>query len=184
MSRNPRHRGEGRVGLPAWTISCSHRQEFVETLMSIFKNRVQDEVIQVLAPVYGDRPGQLTWDERDGTWVAIKQVPVSPTLTRDGRRLIDVLVLIPKEYPHIPPHGIYCDLSLECIGGFFVECENFHYPELQRELRDRGWAFLCFRISEVQGVGWQPSDTVNRGDNLLTVVHLGLALIEEQRKKV
>jgi len=151
--------------------------------MSALKRRVQEEVFQVLAPVYGDRQGRLTWDETDGTWVAIKQVPISPMLTQGGRGLIDVLVLIPQEYPHIPPHGIYCDMLLKPIGHFFIGWKDFHYPELQHELANRGWMFFCFRINEAQEAGWRPTNEVGRGDNLLTVVHLGLALLEEVGKR-
>ena len=152
--------------------------------MSALKRRVQEEVFQVLAPVYGDRQGRLTWDETDGTWVAIKQVPVPSRLTNDGRGVIDVLIMIPSAYPQVPPDGFYCDLQLRVEARFHKgDRPDQHYPHLTQVLLQQGWQWFCAHAnySDIAGK-WHPTGNVTQGDNLLTYFRLCLAILGTMAK--
>jgi hypothetical protein len=70
--------------------------------MSALKARVEAEAHRVLGPVYGDRPGRLDYDKSAGTWVLIRQLPVPPKLTSDGKGLSDILILIPPILKCLP----------------------------------------------------------------------------------
>lgn len=133
--------------------------------MSALKRRVQEEVIQVLGPVYGTQPKRLTWDEDDGTWVAIKSVPVPPRMTDNGRGVIDVLILVPPAYPQIPPDGFYCDRTLRIKNYFHEGWRDQHYPQWQQDLLSRNWQWFCAHAHRGDiGSTWRASTNVKQGD--------------------
>jgi len=153
--------------------------------MPALQRRIQDEVHHLLAPVYGTERGRLTWDETDGTWVAMKQVPVPSRMTNDGRGIIDVLILVPVAYPQVPPDGFYCDLPLRITNYFHAGWRDQHYPLLQQKLLDEGWQWFCAHAHQGSGGSmWRASANVKQGDNLLTYFRLCLAILGTQAKSI
>ena len=139
--------------------------------------RVRDEVYTVIAPEYGTEAGRVTYDTEEGLWVCVKQLPVPIALTKTGDGLVDVLMLVPKAYPQVPPDGFYCDAGLRITNHYFMGWRDKYYPEWQRQLIEGGWQWFCAHAHNVHNSTWRPTNTASAGDNLMTYLHLCLGIL-------
>jgi hypothetical protein len=145
--------------------------------------RVRAEVYEVIAPEYGTAPGRVSFDEKEGLWVCVKQLPVPPALTKNRSGKVDVLMLVPMAYPQVPPDGFYCDMGLNITNHYFLGWRDKHYPEWQRELLQNGWQWFCAHAHNVNQSGWKATNSPKRGDNLMSYLHLCLAILGKEGNK-
>lgn len=139
--------------------------------------RVRDEVYTVIAPEYGTEPDRVTFDQQEGLWVCVKKLPVPPKLTKSGDGQVDVLMLIPMAYPQVPPDGFYCDAGLRITNHYFMGWRDKYYPEWQTELIKGGWQWFCAHAHNVTNSTWRPTNLPDKGDNLMTYLHLCLGIL-------
>lgn len=154
--------------------------------MSDTLRRIRQE-LAIIGPIYGasqhDRD-RVSFDTKNGSWVCVKNLPIPKILTRDGQGLVDILLLVPPAYPNVPPDGFYCDQNLKLVGHYFQGWTDKYYPTWQKTLIEQGWNWYCMHASKVAGnQTWRPSADASRGDNLLTYLHLCLAILGKEGKK-
>lgn len=145
--------------------------------------RVRDEVRDLLLPPYGTSPDRVSFDSKNGTWVCVKQLPIPQRLTHSGDGRVDILLLIPPTYPQTPPDGFYCDLNLNLKDHYYSSWKDIHYPNQQRQLVKKGWRWFCAHPQRDDYSNWRPSNLLNQGDNLLTYLHLCLAILGTEGEK-
>jgi len=153
--------------------------------MSALLKRVETEIFDLIAPEYGTVEGRVTYDTSKGTWVCVKDLPVPPSLTRDGEGCVEILLLIPDAYPQVPPDGFYCDQGLRIQNHYYMGFRDKYYPHLQQKLIDKGWQWFCAHANYAFNMSsWRPSSLVHEGDNLLKYLRLCLAILGKEGLKL
>ncbi|MCU0464103.1 MAG: hypothetical protein MUF38_06000 [Anaerolineae bacterium] len=145
--------------------------------------RVRGEVRDLLLPIYGMQPHSVSFDTKNGTWACVKQLPVPQRLTHSGDGRVDILLLIPPTYPQIPPDGFYCDFNLNLKEHYYPSWKDTYYPDQQSQLVKNGWQWFCAHAHHSRNSYWQPSTQTHQGDNLLTYLHLCLAILGTEGEK-
>lgn len=139
-------------------------------------DRIRDEV-RILEREAG-RPvslGNITDDQ--GTkriGVLIRDVPVPPQLWGNVKA-VKMLLLLPDQYPKVPPLGLYVDRPYEAESDHFIHRPAHGAPSLV----GRGWYWWCWAVG---GFGknehvWRPAGNPKDGHNLATVFWAGRVLM-------
>lgn len=118
--------------------------------------------------------GEVEYDECDGSWVMLPHFPLAPGL---GRAATALLVELPAAYPAIPPDGVYVDRDLPLDDHYFPQASEFN--PYARE----GWAWLCLHARRGDKAAWRPGARVGAGDNLLVLLVLARALLDESARR-
>jgi hypothetical protein len=105
-------------------------------------------------------------------------LPRFPIAARLGRPTCAVLIKLPPAYPSVPPYGVFIDRDLR-LG-------DHYYPEASRynQHAGDGWAWLCLHPHANDTTAWQPGRSVAEGDNLLVLLMLVRAMLDEQARRV
>lgn len=154
-------------------------------MSSALLRRVEREVRELILPEYGTFEGRVTYDTGEGKWLCVKHMPVPKDLmtNRDGQ--VSLLLLIPEQYPQVPPDGFYCDQGLNIQNHYFVGFRDKYYPELQQTLIQQGWQWFCAHASHFRSTSnWRASATPGEGDNLLKYLRLSLAILGSEAQKI
>jgi hypothetical protein len=114
--------------------------------------------------------GEIDYDEQDGRWVMLPRFPISRRL---GRPSCALLIKLPPAYPAVPPFGVFVDRDLPLDLHYFPESGTLN-PHAQH-----GWAWLCLHAAEHDKRAWRPGVSPQSGDNLLVLLTLVRALLDE-----
>jgi hypothetical protein len=129
------------------------------------QRRIEDEVY-LLALQYRE----VNYDDKHGHWVMIPRFPLPAGL---GRLSCALLIEVPQSYPTVPPRGVYLDRDLDIGEHFFADPGHLnHYA-------DKGWAWLCLHEADGQHSSWRPGQHAASGDNLLVMLLLVHAMLDE-----
>ncbi len=119
----------------------------------------------------GDRIklGKVSVGNRDYIGVLIENLSVNPERFNDIKS-VRALVLLPPEYPRLPPLGVYVNRNLQAATRHFVKKAVHGAPDLVRQ----GWYWFChgiggFEVDQRQAA-WRPAANPREGDNLCTVI--------------
>ena len=102
-------------------------------------------------------------------WVLAHRYRLPPGF---NRRSTPVLILIPADYPQVPPDGIFIDTGLDIPGHYFQG------PGPRNPFGDKDWAWLCAHLRQKS---WRPSADIVGGDNLATLLELYATIFAEMR---
>jgi hypothetical protein len=103
---------------------------------------------------------RLAYDDIGRNWVMLPRYDLPRGF---NRRATPVLILIPADYPVVPPDGIFVDMGLNIPGHYFQE------KGPRNPFGDKDWAWLCAHLDKR---GWRPSADLVGGDNLATLLEL------------
>ena len=150
--------------------------------MSARLRRVKQEVYELIAPEYGTEPGRVKYDIVDGAWVSVHKAQIPARLTPNGDGLVDIALMVPAEYPRIPPYGFYCDQRLNLRGHYFQPGYHDGSRGYSRDLINKGWNWYCAHARERRNElkDWRPSSDIRSGDNLLRYIHFCLSVLSSQ----
>jgi Prokaryotic E2 family E len=129
---------------------------------SLRATRVDREVAILLR--WFDR---VDYDDVARDWVLVHDYPLPEGFNKPST---PVLMLIPVDYPQVPPDGLFIDRGLN-IPGHYFQGHGGRNP-----FGDKDWAWLCAHLARR---GWQPSADVTNGDNLLTLMGLYATIFAE-----
>jgi hypothetical protein len=105
--------------------------------------------------VLAQRFGRVDWDEEEGMWLFIHQLPLPPQY---AKKHTACLINIPAQYPQIPPaEGSFVDPDLG------IQEQAYHRKTLT--FRDKELRWLCAHLK-----GWKPKQPWTKGHSLITVV--------------
>ena len=124
--------------------------------------RVDQEVALLLR--WFDR---VDYDHVGRSWVVVHDYPLPAGFNKPST---PVLMLIPADYPQVPPDGLFVDKGLNIPGHYHQEHGG------RNPFGDRDWAWLCAHLA---GRGWRPSADVVAGDNLVTLLGLYATIFAE-----
>ncbi len=139
-------------------------------------NRTLDRVKRELQLLSNDLPaatqlqlGQLTVNNTKYIGLIARGLPVNPACF-GNHKSVSMLVLIPPQYPTLPPLGVYVDRPYQIKSGHFVERGYHGAPSLEQS----GWRWFCSSFGgfsdRSRGNAWRPSDDIVSGHNLATVL--------------
>jgi Prokaryotic E2 family E len=131
---------------------------------------IEDEVLQLAL-----RFGEIDFDERAKSWIMLPRFPIAPRL---GRASCAVLIKLPAAYPSVPPYGVFIDRDLELDDHYYPESGGFN------QHADQGWAWLCLHPHAKDTTAWQPGRSVAEGDNLLILLVLVRAMLDEHARRI
>jgi hypothetical protein len=116
--------------------------------------------------------GVVDYDDEDGRWVSIERFPLPAGW---DRRATGLLLVLSKEYPHVPPDGFYIDRFIRTRSG---RCVDHYFEERDRlnPYADRGWGWFCIHLTRR---AWRPTCDVVHGDNLFKLTVLIRAALTE-----
>ena len=87
-----------------------------------------------------------------------------------GIKAVSVLVLLPPEYPYVPPIGIYLDRPYDLDNEHFSHLAGHGAPTLV----ESGWYWFCYAFGGFNGAAarkaWRPKPRPEDGHNLATVI--------------
>lgn len=114
--------------------------------------RVRAEIDIVLQDIGGAstrgsrvQAGRVTVGNIDYLGVIVRDLGVNP-VNFGGVMRLNVLVLLPPDYPNIPPLGIYVDRPYNAKAGNFVR-KGYHGAP---SLNEKGWYWFCSAIGEFE----------------------------------
>ncbi len=116
--------------------------------------------------------GVVDYDDEDGRWVYILHFPLPAGWDRQTTGL---LLVLPGDYPHVPPDGFYIDRFLRTRSGQRVD-HYFEERERYNPYADKGWGWFCIHLHRG---AWRPTSDVLHGDNLLKLAALIRAILTE-----
>jgi hypothetical protein len=98
--------------------------------------------------------------------VQVKDLPVP--YAKFGVQRLKMLVLVPQDYPRIPPLGVYLDQPYDAESRHFTRAGYHGAPTLT----SRGWYWFCtaFGDFDAPGVAWRATPDPEDGHNLATVI--------------
>jgi hypothetical protein len=131
---------------------------------------VDDEVVQ-LALYFGE----VEFDDQARSWIMVPRFPIASRL---GRTDCAVLIKLPPVYPAVPPYGIFVDQDLELLEHYYPEATDYN------EYAEAGWAWFCLHPRAKDTTTWQPGRSVAEGDNLLVLLALVRAMLDEQARRL
>lgn len=125
--------------------------------MNTPSNRVSR--IEAEAHALATRYGAVTWDDAEGRWLLVHTYPLPRGFSKAASA---ALVVIPDDYPDVPPYGWYMDLDLlrsdrRRIRHLIVDDERFNLHKKD------GYAWFCHEFKD-----WCPVGAIWGGDNLLS----------------
>jgi hypothetical protein len=123
--------------------------------------RILNEVA-ILAVAYG----AVEFDEKAFSWVYIPRFPLPKGW---NKRSTELLIELPPTYPWTPPTAFHMDKGLRRYGRSVAH--YFEERDMSRYSR-KGWAYFCLHVKECGRGGWNPTDSVIKGDNLLKYTEL------------
>lgn len=108
----------------------------------------------------------IDFDEENADWLIIPKYALPPNWHHIAKSTA-VLVLLPKNYPALPPIGFYMpdDLPMAHDAHFF----KFAAHDASNAPIQEGWKWYCVYI---QNGAWRPAHNWRSGDNLWTYFHL------------
>lgn len=137
--------------------------------------RIQFEC-DLLADEIGDRghsgrisAGKVSVGSTDYVGVIIRDLAVNPE--KFGHiRSVNMLVLLPINYPAVPPMGIYLNQPYNATSSHFV-IKGYHgAPSIEKE----GWYWFCHSFGgfsrEQISATWRPTSDPKKGHNIATIV--------------
>jgi hypothetical protein len=127
--------------------------------------RVEDEAL-----LLGLHFGEVEYDDQAGSWIMLPRFPLSP---RFDRKSCAMLIELPAAYPAVPPFGVFVDCDLTLLDHYFPDAGTLN-PHA-----NQGWAWLCLHARRGDIGSWRPSARVIEGDNLLILLVLARALLDE-----
>ncbi len=104
-------------------------------------------------------------------------LPRFPLAPGFGRANCALLVELPAAYPAIPPDGVYLDHDLPLDDHYFPYASEFN-PYARA-----GWGWLCLHARRGDIRAWRPGARVAEGDNLLILLVLARALLDETARR-
>lgn len=110
---------------------------------------------------------RVDYDDVGRNWVVVHDYPLPAGFNKPST---PVLMLIPADYPQVPPDGLFIDKGLN-IPGHYHQGHGGRNP-----FGDKDWAWLCAHLA---GHGWRPSADVVGGDNLVTLLGLYATIFAE-----
>ncbi|NTW98390.1 MAG: hypothetical protein HGB35_00325 [Geobacteraceae bacterium] len=97
--------------------------------------------------------------------VIIENLAVNPRRF-GGAKAVRAMLLLPAEYPRLPPLGVYVNRQHEVASSHFVGKGYHGAPTLV----DEGWYWFCHGVGGFDAVEWKPAALPEDGHNLATVV--------------
>lgn len=129
------------------------------------RQRVEEEVL-----LLGLHFGEVEYDDQKGSWIMLPRFPLS---RRFDRADCAVLIKLPMAYPAIPPFGLFVDSNLPLHSHYFADGGKLN------PYADQGWAWLCMHARQGDTRSWRPGPSAAQGDNLLVLLVLARALLDE-----
>jgi len=114
---------------------------------------------------------RVEYDAAGRNWVLVYDVPLPAGFNRPSTH---ALLLIPAEYPEVPPDGLFVDKGLN-LPEHYVQQQSHNNP-----FGNKSWAWLC---AHFDGNSWRPAADVGSGDNLVTLMGLYTTIFHEIRKQ-
>ena len=129
------------------------------------RNRRILEEIAVLAKGFDT----VHYDNEEFTWI---HIPVYQLPRGWNQTATELLVVLPRAYPHVPPDGFHLNQRLYPLHGHLDE----HYFEngLQGSYSDKGWGWYCIHSDSSR---WTATADIWSGDNLVKYVELIRAIL-------
>lgn len=113
--------------------------------------------------------GQIKVKDTNYIGLMVRGLPVNPQCF-SNHKTVSLLVLIPPQYPTLPPLGIYVDRPYKMKSNHFVKKGYHGAPTLE----DKGWRWFCSSFggftNESRNNAWKPSNDIVSGHNLATVL--------------
>lgn len=103
---------------------------------------------------------RVDYDDVARHWVLLHRYRLPPGF---NRRTTPILLLIPADYPQVPPDGVFIDRGLNIPGHYFQDTGP------RNPFGDKDWAWLC---AHLRRQSWRPTPDVVSGDNLATLLEL------------
>lgn len=139
-------------------------------------SRVRQEIEILAREIGGTGPdesrikmGKVSLDGREYVGVIIEALAVNPAMFH-GAKAVRALVLLPPEYPDVPPLGIYVNRDHVVASSHFVRKGYHGAPSLQNQ----GWRWFCHGVGTFDTTQrrtlWRPAANPHEGHNLATAV--------------
>ena len=113
--------------------------------------------------------GQINIKNVNYIGLIARGLPVNPALFSNNKT-VSLLILIPPQYPTLPPLGVYVDRPYKMKSTHFVQRGYHGAPSLEK----RGWRWFCSSFGgfsdKQRGNAWKPSNDITSGHNLATVL--------------
>lgn len=111
--------------------------------------------------------GSVRVDNREYLGIRVSGLPV-PAENFGSVKSVNMLILLPENYPRVPPLGVYLDRPYKAKSSHFVHRGYHGAPSLN----ERGWYWFChaFGNFDNRGSAWKPAPSPESGHNLATVV--------------
>ncbi|MGH2352755.1 MAG: E2/UBC family protein [Chloroflexota bacterium] len=114
---------------------------------------------------------QVDYDHVGRNWVLVHEYPLPHRFNKPST---PALLLIPADYPQVPPDGLFIDKGLNIPGHYFQQQDR------RNPFGDKDWAWLCAHLAQRS---WRPSADVVGGDNLVTLLGLYATIFAEMRSR-
>lgn len=84
-----------------------------------------------------------------------------------GVKSVNMLALLPENYPRVPPLGVYLDRPYKATSSHFVH-KGYHGAPT---LNNKGWFWFCHALGDFNRSesAWRPGSVASEGHNLATV---------------
>ena len=110
---------------------------------------------------------RVDYDDVGRNWVLVYDFPLPAGFTQPSTH---VLLLVPPDYPQVPPDGLFVDKGLN-LPRHYVQQQASNNPFGNKE-----WAWLCAHFPRGS---WRPAADLRRGDNLATLLGLYTTIFAE-----
>ncbi len=112
--------------------------------------------------------GKLSVGGKEYIGVIVRNLSVRPESFARQVKSVNALILVPGEYPRIPPLGIYVDQPYKAASSHFVHKGYYGAPSLH----EKGWYWFChgFGNFNSETASWHPTASPTEGHNLATVL--------------
>jgi hypothetical protein len=120
---------------------------------------ISEQVVDIAEHLF--RQG-VQFDEDGADWLVVPDYPL-PDNWRHIARSTALLVVLPKEYPMLPPVGFYLPDDIPCAHDSHLMSFAAHGAS-SAPIRE-GWKWYCVFI---ENGAWRPQRNWRHGDNLFT----------------
>ena len=128
------------------------------------KQIITEQVTDIAKTIF-QRQG-VDFDRKDANWLVVPTYNLPPRWHRIARSTA-LMVVLPDEYPALPPVGFYmmADIPISPDGHLFRGVAHAAWGEPI----NHGWKWYCVYMDNG---AWQPAQNWRDGDNLYTYFHL------------